>query len=1016
MSVAEYSTACPDWERRIMAGEPLITFPPLFPAEAARGLSIFKELHLKDVPGCPTYGQVGRKWQFDFVSSIFGSCDPETGRRLIREFFLCVAKKNDKALALDTPIPNPTGWTTMGDIAPGDVVFGANGKPCNVLSVSDIFTDHSCYKVSFSNGESVVADSGHLWKTNALADKLGYGQGNHGHSQRERIRTTKEIAATLFRNDGARNHSMLMPQPIELPEAQLPIPPYTLGAWLGDGSCRDARITCADEEIMENIAKDGFSFGKRTIKKESKAWTQTIGTTDKKTCIRGHAPAQTRMRYDSKRGKYYPACYACDREVDHFRRNGTPLSPITRFSFSGVLRGQGLLGNKHIPEQYFRASIEQRLSLLQGLMDTDGSINKNGRVLMYSGTNIDLVNGVSALLSTLGVKNTVIERKVTCNGKPSGVAYFVQFMAFRDELPVFRLKRKLDRMRLRSERKNARSKTVQIVAAEKTAIVPVKCIKVDSSDSQFLFGRTMLPTHNSGSAAGIMMTALLLNWREAAEFIIIAPTMEVANNSFFPARNMIKSDPELADLLKPQDHIRQITHMTTGATLKVVAADSDTVSGIKGTGVLIEELWAFGKKPQSANMLIEATGGLAARPEGFVIYLTTHADEAPAGVFKDKLTYAREVRDGKIENNQFLPILYENPEFILKEKKYLDKKYFYITNPNLGASVDEDFIIQKLKQAQDTSEEEVQKFIAKHLNVEMGLSLKSQRWAGADFWEAAAGEVTLDLIIEKSDVIEIGIDGGGLDDLLGLAVLGRIPGGRKMSREEAIQFIKDEKEDEFEGYNESEIDLSEEAIQSAIGENDLSTWLLWTHAWAHSIALDRRKSEAPKYHDFSKDRDLSIVKQIGKDIKQVGDIVRKCESSGLLDRVGVDPSGIGAVVDELEAGDKQGNLKIEHERIVGISQGWRLNSAIKTMERKVAAKEIVHAGRPMMAWCVGNARVEPKGNAILITKQASGTGKIDPLMAALSCVALMALNPEAKNGKSQYENLTLDQIRELRRF
>ena len=426
----------------------------------------------------------------------------------------------------------------------------------------------------------------------------------------------------------------------------------------------------------------------------------------------------------------------------------------------------------------------------------------------------------------------------------------------------------------------------------------------------------------SGSAAGIMMTALLENVREAAEFIIIAPTVEVANNSFFPARNMIKSDPELADLLKPQDHIRQITHLTTGATLKVVAADSDTVSGIKGTGVLIEELWAFGKRPQSANMLIEATGGLAARPEGFVIYLTTHADEAPAGVFKDKLTYAREVRDGKIDNNQFLPVIYENPEYILKEKKYLDKKYFYITNPNLGASVDEDFIIQKLKQAQDTSEEEVQKFIAKHLNVEMGLSLKSQRWAGADFWEEAGGEVTLDSILERSEVVEIGIDGGGLDDLLGLAVLGR-----------------------------------EAATQN---------WLLWIRAWANPIALERRKSEAPKYRDYAKDGDLVIVDEIGQDFKEVGEIVRKCDASGLLDRIGVDPAGIGSIVDEIEQGDSDGNGKIEHDRIVGIPQGWRLNGAIKTMERKVAEKTLVHGKQPLMAWCVSNARVEPRGNAISI--------------------------------------------------
>ena len=149
--------------------------------------------------------------------------------------------------------------------------------------------------------------------------------------------------------------------------------------------------------------------------------------------------------------------------------------------------------------------------------------------------------------------------------------------------------------------------------------------------------------------------------------------------------------------------------------------------------------------------------------------------------------------------------------------------------------------------------------------------------------------------------------------------------------------------------------------------------------------------------DFAKDGDLILVDEIGIDVKEFGDIVRRCDASGLLDRIGVDPSGIGAIVDELENGDENGEGKIDHDRIVGISQGWRLNSAIKTTERKVAAREIIHADQKLMAWCVSNARVEPKGNAILITKQASGTGKIDPLMAGFSAVALMAMNPEAKN-------------------
>jgi phage terminase large subunit-like protein len=470
----------------------------------------------------------------------------------------------------------------------------------------------------------------------------------------------------------------------------------------------------------------------------------------------------------------------------------------------------------------------------------------------------------------------------------------------------------------------------------------------------------------STSSAGIMMTALIRNWRESAEFLIIAPTVEIANNSFYPARDMVKADEELSDLMHVQEHYRQITHRSTGAVLKVVAADNETVGGKKATGVLIDEAWLFGKRPNAENMLREACGGLASRPEGFVIWLSTQSDEAPAGVFKQKLDYARGVRDGKIDDNRFLPVIYEFPDSILKEKQHLDPKYFYVTNPNLGASVDEEFIIREFKKAEEAGPESMQGFLAKHLNVEMGMNLKTQRWAGADFWEAAAGKVTLEMILERSEVVVIGIDGGGLDDLLGLAVIGR--------------------------------------------DAETRNWLLWTKAWAHPLALERRKSEAARYRDFEKDGDLIIVDEIGQDVQQVGDIVMKCEEAGLLDRIGVDPVGIGDVVDEVQG------REIEHDRVVGISQGWRLSGAIKTLERKVAEKSVIHAGQPLMTWCVGNARVEPRGNAILITKQASGAGKIDPLMAAFNAVALMAMNPEAKRVKSVYENLTAEEIMERMAF
>lgn len=454
-------------------------------------------------------------------------------------------------------------------------------------------------------------------------------------------------------------------------------------------------------------------------------------------------------------------------------------------------------------------------------------------------------------------------------------------------------------------------------------------------------------------AAGIMLTALLLNWRLEGEYIVLAPTKEVADNSYKPIAAMIRADEELEALLKVQDHIRTITHLTTNSTLKVVAADGETVSGKKAIGVFIDELWLFGKNPRADAMLLEATGGLASRPEGFVIYATTQSDDPPAGAFLSRLLYARGVRDGRIKDPAFYPILYEFPQGMLAAGAHRDVRNAYVTNPNMGLSVDEEFIERGYRQAQEKGEAEFRGFLAKHLNVQIGLALMSNRWAGADFWEAAAITVfSLEELIDRSEVIDVGIDGGGLDDLLGLAAVGRCKETRR--------------------------------------------WLSWVRAWAHPSVLERRKEVAPMLLDFAAAGDLVLVERIGDDVEQVADLCAQMEASGKLDKIGCDPSGLGGILDALlEAG-------IPEEKIVGISQGWKLNGPIKTAERKLAEGVLVHGGQAIMAWCVGNARVVPSGNAVLITKQASGSAKIDPLMALFNAISLMSLNPGAA-GKSFWE-------------
>lgn len=452
-------------------------------------------------------------------------------------------------------------------------------------------------------------------------------------------------------------------------------------------------------------------------------------------------------------------------------------------------------------------------------------------------------------------------------------------------------------------------------------------------------------------AAGIMLTALILCWREDEEHLILAPTKEVADNSFKPAAGMIRADEELTDMFQIQDHIRTITHRVTRNTLKVVAADTDTVSGKKSGRILVDELWLFGKRANAEAMFMEALGGQVSRNEGWVIYLTTQSDEPPAGVFKERLDYWRDVRDSKISDLKTLGILYEFPDSMIQTKAYLQPENFYITNPNIGLSVSPEWIADNLRKNQAKTDGTLQQFLAKHLNIEIGLNLRSDRWAGVDFWEQQARRVSFNDLLQRAEVISVGIDGGGLDDLLGFSAVGR--------------------------------------------DAETREWLCWCHAWAHEIAIRRRKSEESRFNDFVKAGDLTIVKRVGQDTEEVAEYVSRIHTAELLDKIGIDPSGVGQILDALI------EAEIPADAVVGVSQGWRLGGAIKTTERKLAEGVLVHAGQPMMAWCVGNARVEPKGNAILITKQASGKGKIDPLMALFNAVSLMALNPEAK--KQDYQ-------------
>lgn len=460
----------------------------------------------------------------------------------------------------------------------------------------------------------------------------------------------------------------------------------------------------------------------------------------------------------------------------------------------------------------------------------------------------------------------------------------------------------------------------------------------------------LVPKKSSKTTYGalLMLTALLLNSRPRATMILTAPVQDVTQLAFDAAAGAIALDEVLRAKLHVREHVKTIVHRETKAELQIMTFDPAVLTGQKPVAVLVDELHVVAKMSKAASAIRQLRGGMLPFPEAFMAFITTQSEEAPSGVFRTELMKARAIRDGR-QVGAMLPVLYEFPEAIQKDQRWRDTKLWASVTPNNGRSITVERLAEEFATAEQSGEEELRAWASQHLNVEIGLALHSDSWAGALFWEDQAEKLTLDDILKRCEVVVLGIDGGGLDDMMALSALGR--------------------------------------------EVKTGKWLHWAHAWIHPIVLERHKKNAPRFHDFEKSGDLTIVKHMGDDVAQIAEQVTKIKKSGLLDQVGVDPSGIGAVVDALM--DPAGPA-LEQDQIVGVSQGWKLVGAIKTTERKLAEGSLIHGGSPLMAWSVGNAKVEPRGNAILITKQAAGSAKIDPLMATFNAVELMSRNPQSR--------------------
>ena len=445
-----------------------------------------------------------------------------------------------KALALDTPLPTPGGWTTMGAVQVGDELLDAAGRPTRVVAATEVMTDRPCYEVEFSDGTVIVADEQHQWLTDTRASRrsaqAARDQVNRSRNQRTfaAVRTTAEIAATLRTEAVERrlNHSVALSQPLQLPSADLLVSPYVLGAWLGDGSTDCAMITTADDEMIVLLEAEGLVVTKTsaTMRYSMRLPVEAVGerlcvvcgtpfvpkTSQVKTCGRscGGRSKGTECMPD-------PTCPDCGRPTAGKRR--CQECHHDHGTLQAQLRTIGVLGSKHIPTEYLRASQEQREALLAGLLDTDGTVTNVGCVQLTT-TSARLRDDYYELIVSLGYRCGVSPKRVKGRTEASSTAYTLSFSSDRD---VFRLERKNLVHKERRTRSFQRRDSRFITDVRPIESVPVRCVEVDNDDHLYLAGRSMVPTHNSTLGMDIARAAAIHHKMATAVFSLEMSRTEI---------------------------------------------------------------------------------------------------------------------------------------------------------------------------------------------------------------------------------------------------------------------------------------------------------------------------------------------------------------------------------------------------------------------------------------------------------------------------------------------------------
>lgn len=610
----------------------------------------------------------------------------------------------------------------MGEVEIGDNLVDERGLACRVTYATPWQYNRKCYELRFTDGTTIVADADHQW-TVTLRSRSGLSALRqqdfefNGQDYRGTL-TTDEMRSVLFYGKrGDRNVALPSVEPIQTPHSKLPLAPYALGLWLGDGSQGSGYITCSIQDrpaVMQCLREVGV----RSVERDHKSPAVLLGDGDRTQAARNQSP-------------------------------------------QAALRRLRVLRDKHIPRRYLRASVEQRRELLQGLMDSDGYVSKAGQC-EFTTTNHVLATDTVELIRSLGIKATVTTARATLYGKDCGPKYRVQFFAWSDE-PCFRLPRKRARLRQRPTRQ-IRSATRKVVAIREVFSRPVRCVQVDSPSRLYLAGEGMVPTHNTQLAAGIGLACLYTDGENGAQVYCTGYDREQAGILYDAASAMVEQCPALRRTTKALPSKKRLLYRPRSSAFVALPASEKGGHGLNTHCAVYDELHLY-RTARHIEVYESIHTSTLARDQPLEVIATT------AGYDRESLCYevyehACRVRDGRADDRAFLPLVCEAP----RGADWTDPAVWALANPNLGVTFPVTYLEDECAQAKANPRLE-NTFRRLHLN--QWTSQQTRFISMLDYDECWGTPGPLDPAVDTCG----GLDLSQVEDLTAFVMVQRRPGG-----------------------------------------------------------------------------------------------------------------------------------------------------------------------------------------------------------------------------------------------